>query len=123
MKTIYYYFYCFYLKVLKDSDPHLLATLALSFCIGMLLNALITIFAVLSYGISLSTWFMFGVVIVSLIANAIILHKSGLAKEIIITRPKFFKNNNVSIVIVILFFLFSISFLFFGPSFEKCYIK
>lgn len=49
MKTIYFYLFLFYEKVLKLSNPRTMATLVLSACLASFINGIIELFLIIRY--------------------------------------------------------------------------
>ena len=112
-RVIYYYYFLFYSKVLKDDEPHLLTTLALSASGGFFMMYLIdTIWVHLFCEFLLGQWGMLTVIGSMILINFLIFHRTGKAKKVIKEKPKFYNSNSVSIVITLLFFLFTLSLLF-----------
>ena len=123
IKTIYYYYFLFYCKILNDKEPHLLTTLALSASESFLVNGVLQIFLAKYFCISIGKWPMLGVLSFSLVLNYIYFHNYGNAKEIVKSKPRFFSSNRVSITLALLFFIVTISFLFWGPVLVKQIVK
>lgn len=119
MDTIYYYYYLFYKQILKDNTPNLLATLALS------ASEFFPVFGIIDFTIwilfhsNVNINIMFVVLLLCAFFNYLHFHKTGRAKRIIKEKPMFFNNHKASIFITILFFLFTVSFLFWGPILSK----
>ena len=111
MKVFYYYYYLFYKKILNDDEPHLLATLALSASESFLINGILQILLLKFFLVSIDKWPMLVVAFLIIVANYLYFHRTGRAKEIIKTEPMFFSNNNFSILLTILFFIFTLSFI------------
>lgn len=119
MKVFYYYYFLFYSKVLKDNEPHMLTTFALSASEGFFINVILDIFLIKFFCISMDKWTMLGILAGLILANYYYFHRAGKGKEIIKTKPKFFSNHRVSIVITVLFFVITASSLFWGPVYTK----
>jgi hypothetical protein len=117
--TIYYYYFLFYKKILKDNEPHLLTTLALSASFGFVLDFIARVILANTLCISLNTWL--SMVLLGLVVLIVyyIFHKSGIAKEVVKQKPMFFNNHIFSIIISILFFIMTVSFMFWGPTYTK----
>ena len=114
IKTLYYYYYLFYKKILKDNEPHLLATLVLAFSFSLLLIMTINISIACLFSISLGHFEMIGINVLMIFVLYLTLHRTGKAKEIIKEKPMFFKNHALSILITSLFFAATSSYLFWG---------
>lgn len=119
MNVFYYYYYQFYLKILKDNEPHMLTTLALSASEAFLINGIIDFIALKFFCFEISKWLMISIVILLLGVNYGIYHKTGLAQRILKEKPQFLNNKNLSIVLTLLFFLATLSWLFLAPIYGK----
>lgn len=65
LDVLYYYYFLFYSKILKDDEPHLLATIVLSFSESLLLNYSIIIIGSHFYCVYLlEKWEMIGVIVI-----------------------------------------------------------
>ena len=123
-RVIYYYYYLFYSKVLKDDEPHLLTTLALSASEGFFMMYLIdTIWVHFFCKFIPGQWFMISTIGSMILINYLIFHQKGKAKEIIKKKPKFYNSNSLSVVISLAFFLFTSSLLFWVTDYLLYVIK
>ena len=114
MNVLYYYYFLFYQKVLKEETPHLFTILALSasqafFLIYCIDTANVLMFCELFFSRSESYLFCIAACIV---LNYFVFYNSGLAAEIVKSKPKFFKSNEISLSITLVFFLITTSFMF-----------
>lgn len=113
LRVFYYYYYLFYSRVLRDTEPHLLTTLVLSFS-----EASILIYAIDLIGVHLLCRFLLGkwemiAINVALVGlNYLVYHRTGKAREIVKTKPKFFGSHRFSLIATLLFFIASTSLLF-----------
>lgn len=114
IKTLYYYYYLFYKKILKDNEPHLLATLVLAFSFSLLLILVINISLAYLFSKALGHYEMISINVLMIFILYLILHRTGKAKEIVKEKPMFFKNHVLSILITFLFFTSTSSYLFWG---------
>lgn len=119
MKVIYYYYYLFYLKILKDDDPHLLTLLALSASEGFALAVSLNIVLIFFFCYQMTKMMMFLPICLFLLFNYFYFDKSGRARKIVKDKPMFFLNHKLSIVIAALFFIITLSFLFWGAAYTK----
>ena len=119
IKVIYYYYYLFYLKVLQDNQPHMLTIMALSASEGFLLNGTIDIIALKFFCFDVSKWLMLGLLAILLIINFMIFYRGEKGTEIVKQKPKLLKSNNFSMGFALIFFMISISWLFWGPIYAK----
>lgn len=114
IETLYYYYYLFYRKILRDNEPHLLATLVLAFSFSLLLIMIINISMAFLFAKALSHYEMIGINVLMIFILYLTLHRTGKAKEIVKKKPMFFKNHLLSILITFLFFAITSSYLFWG---------
>jgi len=115
MKTIYYYYYLFYSKKLNEDSPHRTTLLSLSASEGFLISGMIQLFFARFYCISIGKWVMLSICVLMILLNYLYFDKSGLAKEIIKIKPLLLKSPKISVVMTILFFIISVSIIFWGP--------
>jgi len=125
MEVLYYYYYLFYSKILKDNEPHLLTILAFSASEGFAINGLLDIFFIKTYCFPIGKWAMIFIVLLFVLFNYIVFFKSGRSQKIVKLKPKIFGNHRLSILLTFVFFIVTISFIFWGPIFtsellEKC---
>lgn len=118
LDVFYYNYYNIYKKVINDPDPHIATLLSLSACEGLLINAPIHIIALKRYCYQIPVWIEFSLVLLVVYCNYLVLLKSGKAKKIIRAKP-ILKNQFLSELLTCLFFLISISWLFWGPIYGK----
>lgn len=117
INTLYYYYYLFYKKILRDNEPHMLATLVLGFSFSLLLIAIVDITIAHLFYIKLGHYFMLGINIFMIAIFYFTLHRTGRARKIVKEKPRFFNSHAVSILITFLFFAITTSFLFWGSSY------
>ncbi len=119
MKVFYYYGFLFYSKVLKDDEPHLLTILALSFLESLIVNGILEAISVHTFCKDIGRGSMFTVLLLIIGANYYLLYRTGKAKQIVQSRPKFFKSHNLSIALTLLFAVGAVSLMFWGPIYLK----
>lgn len=119
MKIIYYYYFLFYSKILKDDEPHLLTTLALSASLGFSVSVTFDIVLTRFFCFEMGKWVMLMIIVLFNLFNYLYFHKSGKAIKIVKEKPMFFSNHKKSIVITFLFFIVTLSFMFWGPIYIK----
>ncbi|WP_461634297.1 hypothetical protein [Labilibaculum euxinus] len=117
INTLYYYYFLFYKKILRDNEPHMLATLVLSFSFSLLVNGIIDISMAHLFGIALGKYVMLGFLLLIIAIFYFRLHRTGRAKEIVKEKPMFFNNHLLTILITFLFFAITTSFLFWGSGY------
>lgn len=119
MNVIYYYYFLFYAKVLKDDEPHLLTTMALSASEGFALSVTLSILLIKFFCFEMTNFLMFLPTCLFLLFNYFFFYKSGKAIEITKEKPMFFLNHKLSVIITLLFFIITLSFMFWGPIYTK----
>lgn len=117
--VVYYHYFLFYKKVIKDPEPHFATVLALSCSEGLLINGTVDIIALKWFCYQISVWVQFGLVLLIIYCNYLIYHRTGKAQEIIKQKPNIRNNRGLSIAITLLFFLVTVSWLFWGPIYGK----
>ena len=123
IEILYYYYYLFYKKILKDDEPHLLATLVLAFSFSLFLIMFINISMAYMFGKALDTYEMFSINVLMVLILYLTLHRSGKAKEIVKEKPMFFNNHLLSVLITFLFFAATSSYLFWGSIYVRNIIE
>lgn len=119
MEVFYYYYYLFYSKILKDSEPHLLTILALSASEAFATIGLLDILFIKTYCFPVGKWAMIFIVLLFVLFNYIVFFKSGRSQKIVKLKPKFFNNHRLSILLTFMFFIITISFIYWGPIFTN----
>jgi hypothetical protein len=122
MKTIFFYYYLFYTKVIIDDEPYATTVFVLSVSEGFLINFLIQFLSANFYCESLSLWTMILVQLLIILINYLYFNKSGRAKKIVKLKPMFFSNHMLSIILTVLFFVVTSSFIFWGPIYLKTFL-
>lgn len=123
MQTIFFYYYLFYTKVIKDDEPYATTVFALSMSEGFLINFLIQFLFAYFYCILLNIWIMVVVQLLIILINYLYFNKSGRVKKIVKLKPMFFLNHNLSIILTVLFFVITVSFIFWGPIYFKTFLE
>lgn len=108
----YYYFYLFYKKRWKDSNPHLTTVLSLSFLYSLLLNGVIDLFLASVYDFVLNKYYKMGVLLVIVVIMSIVYLKKGKGEIIVSKEKPVFHNKKISIIISIFLFFVGVLFLF-----------
>lgn len=114
ISTLYYYYYLFYKKILKDNEPHMLATLVLGFSFSLMVIAIINIIMAHLLKIALGHYAMLAINLLMITIFYLTLHRTGKANEIVKKKPMFFNNHMLSKLITFLFFALTSSYLFWG---------
>ncbi len=114
IKVLYYHYYLFYKKILKDNEPHMLATLVLAFSLSLFLMAIIEVILANLFKLTLGRYEMLGINLLLIGVLYLTLHRTGKAKEIVNEKPMLFKSPLLSKLITFLFFALTSSYLFWG---------
>ena len=113
MDVLYYYIYLFYAKVMPDDYPHSNTIWALGFLFSLIINFSLDMGLAFFFGYTLSVFQMVSITALLMLLFYFKYYKSGKGKRIVKKeKPKFFGSNTASIILTILFFLISMSFLF-----------
>jgi hypothetical protein len=121
LKILYYYYYSFYRKV--DDEPHAMTVFALSCSQSFLVNFIIQMISVHYFCYFVSTWPMVGVGMLFIIVNYFLFSKSGFSRKIVKSRPPVLFSETVTKGFVIVFFVVTTSFLFWGPILVKSMLE
>ena len=119
MKVIYYYSFLFYTKILSDDEPHATVIFTLSFTLAISIIGIINIILAYLIDNDLNIYEMIGIFITILGINYWVFIRKGRAKEIIKEKPRFFNNHKISILVTILYFIITNSFLFWTPIYIR----
>lgn len=119
IKALYFQYFLFYTRVLNEDQPHFTTYFALSASEGFLINAIIDIISLKYFCYNVNKWSMIVLFLIILGLNYWYFSKLGKGKEIIKKKPLFFDNRQLSIICAVLFFLISVSWLFWGPIYGK----
>lgn len=117
--VFYFYYYLFYKSILKDEQPLFTTMFTFSFSISLLINGIVNIVLAHAFSKYLSEWGMISVFVAVLALSYFYYYKKDKATDIIKNKPKFFNSNMVSILLTILFFVLTSSFLFWEPIYSK----
>lgn len=112
LDVLFYYYYRFYLTVFKDNEPSFTAKLALSACEAFLFVGVSSIFSSYFFCKKFGKTEFIAIVILVIFLNFYFAISSKREKEIIKNKPKLFNNDLFTIIVVWVFFLFTISILF-----------
>ncbi len=117
--VLYYNYFLFYRKIINDPEPHFATVLALSFSQSLLLNGMSDIVALKWFCYEIAVWIQFFILLLFILLNYFIFHRSGKAQEIIKAKPEIGESRNLSKYVSLLFFLITTSWLFWGPIYGK----
>lgn len=119
LNIIYYHYYLFYNKILKDMQPIFTTTFTFSFSLSLVINGCINIVLAHTNGTYLNKWSMISIFVIIFIFNYLYYYKRNKANELILLKPKLDNSNYLSAFITILFFLICVSFLFWEPIYTR----
>ena len=105
MDVIYYYYYLFYTRIIKDNEPHMFTILAISATEGFILNIIVEVVSILYQCKQTNGVIWMGIICLANIFNYFYFYKSGRAIKIVKEKPMFFSNNQISIILTFLFFI------------------
>ena len=117
LNVLYYHYYLFYVKF--DPNPHFTTVLSLSFSQALVINGAMDIIALKFFCYQIPVWIQFTIVLLFIFLNYLIFHRTNKAKQIIKSKPNILNSKVLSIIITILFFLITVSWLFWGPIYGK----
>jgi hypothetical protein len=119
LNVLYYHYFLFYTKILREDDPHFTTYFALSASIGFVVNGIIDVVALNCFCISVGRWPMIVIFLVILGVNYYIFGFTGNGERIKEQKPLICKSSKLSISFTITFFIISTSWLFWGPIYGK----
>lgn len=119
MDVIYYYYFLFYKKVLKEDYPHLVARLALSASEGFATMAICHILFIRYFCYELNKYHLLSIIIIFLVLNYSYFYRTGRDINIEKNKPQFFGSHKTSIVLTIIFFMVTTAFLFWWPLYSR----
>lgn len=119
MDVIYYYYYLFYTRIIKDNEPHLLTILALSATEGFILNITVEVVLILYQCKQTNEIIWMGIICLMNLFNYLYFYKSGRAIKIIKEKPMFFSSKRISILVTFLFFILFATSIIWGSILTK----
>lgn len=123
MDVIYYHYFLFYQKVIKDDEPHLLTIMVLSASFSFPLMIGLQLLSVFSSCETINTWVIMSIIPVMIYINYRTFYKSKRHLKIVETKPLFFNNPLLSCLMTFTFFLLTASTMFIGPIFMKAILE
>jgi hypothetical protein len=117
--VLYYHYFLFYTKVFKEDQPHFTTWFALSSSEGLLINGIIDIVFLKFYCFSIGFWPMIFIFLLILCLNYWHYEKLGNGIEVVNREPLYFQSRYLSLAFAILFFLITVSWVFWGPIYGK----
>lgn len=119
LKVLYYYYFFFYKKALNDDQPKFSTLFSLSATLGFIFNGVLDAIHIVVFCRVFGKWSMISVFLFILGTNYYYFKILNKELEIINEQPMFFGNEKISKTLSLLFFLVSISWLFWGPILGK----
>ena len=123
LDTFYYYYFGVYKRILKDPEPHFSTVLGLAFSCALLVNGVIDLVALKYYCYQVEVWVQFSIVLLIIGILYLIYHKTGKAKKVVANRQFIFNSSVVSAIATLLFFLLTLSWLFWGPIYGRSILE
>ena len=119
LDVLYFNYYSYSIKILKESEPHATTNFMLSFSESLLVNAIIDILSIKWFCYNLGTWPRVLVFVFILGVNYLVYQRSRKSRAIIAAKPTIFGNRKFSIAFTLVFFLITTSWMFWGPIYGK----
>lgn len=119
MSILYYYYYLFYTKILPDDQPHSTVVFCLSLMESFIINGFLNIASILLFCYNISKWPMIGILVVIVIINYLYYYRSKKMERIVVEKPKLFNSNTASVVLSVVFFLFSLLMIITAPFYSN----
>jgi len=116
--VIYYKYYLFYKRVLKEKDPYITAVLSFSFAQSLLINAILKMVLAYFYCLSYGKWGGIGIVIFLIFINYIFYIRKKNGQRIVEAAPEIFGSHVLSVLLTVIFTCVAISFMFYGADWE-----
>jgi hydrogenase-4 membrane subunit HyfE len=117
LNVLYYHFYLFYVKF--DPEPEVTTLLSLSACQSFLINGILDFLALKFFCYQIPVWIQFTMTLVFIFLNYLLFYRTNKVKQIIKSKPTILNSKALSIISTILFFLITVSWLFWGPIYGK----
>ncbi len=119
LNVLYYNYFLFYKKILKETEPHFATVVALSAGESFIINGILDLISLKCFCFLIPVWIQFGITILIIYCNYLLFHRNGKVKKIIISKPTIGNSKGLSIAITLIFFLATTSWLFWGPIYGK----
>ncbi len=112
IRTIYFYYFTFYKRILSETNPHLTTVLALSFAESLLVNFILSLAEIYFYCFNVSKWQGISICLLLILVNYNYYIKRKNGDVIVDEEPKLMENATLSVLTVILFTSLAIYILF-----------
>jgi len=119
MDVIFYYYYLFYTKIIKDDEPFATTCWALSASEGFFSAVMLHIFFTRFFCFQTSKWMMVIPTCLFLLINYLYFNKSGRSRKIVKEKPMFFSSHKLSVALTLLFFIATFSTLIWGAVYAR----
>ncbi len=119
LDVLYSQYFLFYTKVLKDGTPRFTTCFALSSSLSFLINGVIDLISITYYCHKLDKWFFIAVFCVILGLNYLFYIVRGRGDDIVKSQPLIFNSQKISAICAFLFFLITLSYMFWGSVYGK----
>jgi hypothetical protein len=119
MNVLYYYYYLFYTRVLPDNEPHATVIFTLSFSESLLINGIFDILSAHFFCQKIPMWLMISVFVLLITINYLIYSKKKKSRIVIERKPQFFDSHKASVLITLMWFMITTSFMFWKPIYVK----
>ncbi len=83
---VYYCYYLFYTKVIKDNQPHSTIVFVVGFLLGLIINGILNIFLALTFKSMLGEWPMISINVFLIFLTYLFFYKTGRGKRIVEER-------------------------------------
>jgi len=119
LQVFYNYYHLFYQNIFGDSDSYFTAKLALTASESFLVISLLDISSAYFFCFSLNKYFMAAITILLFAINSIFIFNFKNINDIQKSKPKFFNNHMLTIILTWLFFLITTSSMFWLGTFVQ----
>lgn len=119
LDVLYYHYYLYSVKILWEDEPYATTNWMLSFSEALLVNGLFDIILAKFFCIRMGKWYMILIFLIILISNYFYYNRSGRSRKVVIEKPLLFESSKISFWVMILFFLISVSSLFWIPFYSE----
>lgn len=119
LDVIYYHYFLFYTKLKIDPEPHFATVLSIGFSQSLLINGVMDIIALKWFCYQIPVWIQFSLHVLVVYLNYLAYQRGNKGSRIVNEKPVICGNKSLSIIVALLFFLSTMSWLFWGPIYGK----
>ena len=114
LDVLYYYYYRYSVKILRESEPHATTGFMLSVSEAFLINGIINFITSTFFCYSFISFksFPIAILVIILFLNYLFYQKTGRSRRIIKEKPVLWNSHRLSIIVTILFWAITFSWLF-----------